>query len=1091
MADDMQELPLLDDLPVGQQQDRFQHSLYAETLASIFRSVRPGRCVALFGKWGQGKSSVVRLLKEKLSDDITVVTFNAWKSSGDSVRRQLLLHVLRKIAPAEVERIESSCSITIPEEALGTAARRRRRKQGLVGLLKDWRTWAAGLLLPLALLFLCSGLVLTAIGLAWSTPHSSRLLQLAQGSLFPGGIALAVYIASVWRRRYIWHLSIDQPVPEDQRLKYPEQFQKVFATHVGEYCSKRGDLLVVVDDLDRCDARTVAEALAAIRQFTPDELEGSSQVETSDFHCQFLVPCDEMQVVLALEAAGYDAGMHGARRHDYENEELLRKFFDVTVRMQEIPEDDFLEYAASLAESIGLDKQEARELTALARPQDPRLVKQLLNALVLSHDRIRRARECEALPELEDLPNLENTERLLVALRETTPRMYAQIAAEPSLLDRLSPRILTSQEPKSATDDNRAHAMILAAGRISTETAETLIHCKIPRVLHGVQGAGTLIRSVRRFDQELFNESLSGLAEAEVRSVQQWLGRETRRIRESSATGLRQLLSLYLRYTSQGGFGTSHLIPCLTIAVDSDTHLGEALADHPDLPALKVALSGMDHALASRVSRAVLDSFLASEGSSDSELSFLMMACGMLWERDARRLRSWVTQSTEEASTAAQFLERMSASMLGDTSECFGFAPSAAVAASAHLQQWASSANSEAPGVNAIAAFILTLVGHDEEGICECLQQILPLPLFGSQAAVPQEEDSVLSAAWDVVSELFNRASDDCVRRSYVSIEQLHDQGRFSAGEMREPLVALGLKVFRISDDQQSDLAKKMAFRFSKEDPHSTDLIDALGPPPTDEEARSAWSTITTEAGGTYIRTLARLPALAPPGERLLWRMHEQKWPVEVPAEELLVRKLQAADSNISIWLDVLQPLLGRRRKKVREKVLECLTGGHNTGAAMIVGLRVLWDSKVDRLSAQGLAGYFTSSRAQPAQLTNNWNAIREKPGIGSVVEVIEGTLAGREIDLQRDEVPIRIVARELEHLDTSRKSAFIDGIVWQLLHSPDAAIRQKGFRIASKLPQISKKLSSELRDAEYRRRFGGLSGLESQIEEILSRPLI
>jgi len=82
MSRDEGELRLLDDLPVGAEDDSFQHSLYADMLAAVFRSGKPGRCVGFFGKWGQGKSSVVRLLEEKLSDSTKVITFNP--SGSDS-----------------------------------------------------------------------------------------------------------------------------------------------------------------------------------------------------------------------------------------------------------------------------------------------------------------------------------------------------------------------------------------------------------------------------------------------------------------------------------------------------------------------------------------------------------------------------------------------------------------------------------------------------------------------------------------------------------------------------------------------------------------------------------------------------------------------------------------------------------------------------------------------------------------------------------------------------------------------------------------------------------------------------------------------
>lgn len=58
-------------------------------------------------------------------------------------------------------------------------------------------------------------------------------------------------------------------------------------------------------------------------------------------NCVFIIPCDEKQVLEAVDRA--------AGNHDY-NYESLRKFFDVAVRMDKIPEADLHDYAKYLVE---------------------------------------------------------------------------------------------------------------------------------------------------------------------------------------------------------------------------------------------------------------------------------------------------------------------------------------------------------------------------------------------------------------------------------------------------------------------------------------------------------------------------------------------------------------------------------------------------------------------------------------------------------------------------------------------------------------------------------------------------------------------
>lgn len=102
-------LNLLDDqvLNPTEEKDAFGHQAYANLLASIFDPTsknRTGLSVALFGKWGQGKSSIARMMQSELNEEsdnrsgrVNIIWFNAWKSRGDHVRRQLLLSIIKGI----------------------------------------------------------------------------------------------------------------------------------------------------------------------------------------------------------------------------------------------------------------------------------------------------------------------------------------------------------------------------------------------------------------------------------------------------------------------------------------------------------------------------------------------------------------------------------------------------------------------------------------------------------------------------------------------------------------------------------------------------------------------------------------------------------------------------------------------------------------------------------------------------------------------------------------------------------------------------------------------------------------------------------
>jgi len=92
---------ILTDQPIEKEdQDKFSHKVYAQTLLAIIKNLigRPD-CVniGLFGKWGAGKTSIINLFKNALEQDhqlrgkVKVVIYNVWKHSKDSLRRQFLV----------------------------------------------------------------------------------------------------------------------------------------------------------------------------------------------------------------------------------------------------------------------------------------------------------------------------------------------------------------------------------------------------------------------------------------------------------------------------------------------------------------------------------------------------------------------------------------------------------------------------------------------------------------------------------------------------------------------------------------------------------------------------------------------------------------------------------------------------------------------------------------------------------------------------------------------------------------------------------------------------------------------------------------
>ncbi len=512
-------LTLLNDcvLDPKKDSDAFNHGVYAQVLAKIFKpnsGNKYGISVALFGKWGQGKSSVVEMLKNELAKDkIKVVVFNAWQSRGDSVRRQLFLEVLEAINKSEATKMKRFAGLEVARELLQTendkceSVKHARHK-----LLKSLREdqllgWAFVVLLFLLILpaYNLTNYFICGTQINWAGTLSQTVITPALFFLFK-------YVRETVVAKYTGLLGISEPISESQRLKYPEQFKDLFIKHTAIFSREHDlELLVVLDDLDRCEPETVVEALASIRQlsggqkYTPrdgDKYHG----EELPMRCRFLIPCDDKQVVLALETDGYFAGRDGASYHDYQNEELLRKFFDVVVRMDGFIPEDMVSYAGKMLKSANIlsdkDVGMVQELIGAIAPRDPRQVKKLVNAYLVFKAKLNVIQASKRFRMENTLSCFDKTLLFVIALQETVPDVFEQLVESSSLLQQL--RFSTTIQSIPNGKQKTASQILRALEPVSETTFRLLTRKGLPETLLTVNNGPELYDAVLAGNDESF-----------------------------------------------------------------------------------------------------------------------------------------------------------------------------------------------------------------------------------------------------------------------------------------------------------------------------------------------------------------------------------------------------------------------------------------------------------------------------------------------------------------------------------------------------------------------------------------------------------
>ena len=83
--------------------DLLNTSIYANNLANMIQQAPQGQVfnIGLFGSWGSGKSSIIATAKDKLTSHkgfkVKFITYDAWKYANDSFRRMFLFEVQKEL----------------------------------------------------------------------------------------------------------------------------------------------------------------------------------------------------------------------------------------------------------------------------------------------------------------------------------------------------------------------------------------------------------------------------------------------------------------------------------------------------------------------------------------------------------------------------------------------------------------------------------------------------------------------------------------------------------------------------------------------------------------------------------------------------------------------------------------------------------------------------------------------------------------------------------------------------------------------------------------------------------------------------------
>lgn len=401
-----------------EEDDVLETKRYAESLKDTILNAPTPFNIGLYGEWGSGKSSIIKTAQIQLEANkdqkIKFVIYDAWKYANDSFRRMFLKTLQEELKFDGTDLFESFY--------------RNKTQDTEINPKLNYKT------LSITVAFLI--LTFTMI----SSLHLETKWELTLQSIVAFGSMIIAFYKNIFTD---YKVTIQKPI-----MFAPEQFEDAFkdmmskslkkynifslATEYvkGNHYEKNIDkLIIVVDNIDRCDKKTAYELLTNIKNFIGTEK-----------GIIFLVPVDD-------EALKRHMQEHN-KENSKEADEFLRKFFNTTIKIKHFQPRDLFEFANKLnfKNKLGFSP-DTINIVAKEYASNPRRIIQLFNNLTSELKTIESKYEKSFVEEHQSL-----IAKLLI-IREEWADVFKEITKHPHLFYRFK-EIKIHHDEKEVNLDN-------------------------------------------------------------------------------------------------------------------------------------------------------------------------------------------------------------------------------------------------------------------------------------------------------------------------------------------------------------------------------------------------------------------------------------------------------------------------------------------------------------------------------------------------------------------------------------------------------------------------------------------------------------
>lgn len=390
--------------------------------------------LGIYGTWGTGKTSLMRMLMEDIArhPSMRTVWFNAWKfDREDSLWRAFLLRVIDSLRP----RLDSSTLLTEQEmsESQRIMVEELDRLEEALYRTVEWKELGQW-----------------TVDWGKAATNTTKLAAQLAFAFVPGAAPFAKALEKAQEL-----LAEGKPVDEleetigafkrhvkeyrREHLRALEQFELEFGSLVHKYViGRQGRLVVFIDDLDRCLPEKAIEILEAIKLFLdvegcvfvigmdPEIVDRGVKMKYSQHH--FRAPEMAPQII--------EVGFPSVEQSVINGEAYLEKMVQVPFRLPTLSFSSVVEYIDQLVEEANCAREiplSCRRVIAAGTPHNPRQLKRILNRFQIVRGIVDNRTSRGRLINPISLPLLAKT----VVIQSYFPGFYADWIRFPVLVQQL------------------------------------------------------------------------------------------------------------------------------------------------------------------------------------------------------------------------------------------------------------------------------------------------------------------------------------------------------------------------------------------------------------------------------------------------------------------------------------------------------------------------------------------------------------------------------------------------------------------------------------------------------------------------------